>query len=138
MSVTVSPTTLLESLAEKEVVLLPLDRYQELVSRAEEPARQQPFAEVLAFRQMLSRIPAAEAILAKRLPTGYRIWTVTDTPDEEIMNAIYWREWELMERFPETDFDFHLLRLCGQPLTTLVTLADFDIHLPLHREHHYA
>ncbi len=133
MTVTVGPATLLESLAEKEVVLLPLDWYQELVSRAGEPTRQQPFAEVLAFRQMLSRISAAEAILVRRLPTGHRIWTVTDAPDEETMNAIYWHEWELMERFPETDFDFHLLRRRGQPLTTLVTLADFDIHLPLHR-----
>lgn len=131
MSITIEPSSLLESIGTKEIVLMPLSKYKELVARSEEAAKREGFQEIQIFKNMLTDIPVVEAIIANRLRKGFSIWTVTDQPSEEEVTAIYWKEWELMEHFPETDFDFHVVEREGKPLDELVTLNDVDLFLPL-------
>jgi hypothetical protein len=118
----------MEQLGDKEVVLVPLDRYNELLKRAEEQTKSR-FAEVYAFRDMLADVTEVEAVLANWDRGGYDIWTVTDEPSEETRERIYRREWELMERYLDTAFDFNILARAGEELESVVTLDSFDLVL---------
>lgn len=127
---TIDPKTLLESLSNREVVLMPLDRYQELVKKAEGLA-QEGYSPIYAFRDMLADIPEVEAVLANHANGVHSIWTVINEPSAEVRAKIYEKEWQLMEQYPQFDFSFHILEREGETLENLVSLDDFNINLPL-------
>ena len=64
--------------------------------------------------------------MARRTGDCYAVWTVVDRVDDQTREAIYWQEWALMEQYPESDFDFHLLERRGRSLETLVTVTSVD------------
>ncbi len=67
--------------------------------------------------------------MARREGNRHRLWTVVDRVDDATRDAIYWQEWALMERYPDVDFDFHILERRGRPLDTFLSLADMDVFL---------
>ncbi len=117
-------THLLESLKHEGLVLLPIERYWELIQR---PGG--PFPEVQALWERLAAIPVIEAVMAQRAGNQYAIWTVANRVDEETREFMYWQEWALMEQYPDLDFDFHLLERQERPLETLVTVTDMDVFM---------
>jgi hypothetical protein len=127
------PQTLLESLGNREVVLLTLDKYQELVKKAEGLA-QERYSPIYVFRDMLADIPEVEAVLANHANGVYSIWTVVDEPSADVRAKIYEKEWQLMEQYPQFGFSFHILEREGEELGNLVSLDDFELNLSLARK----
>ena len=72
-----------------------------------------------AYWELLSGIIEVEAVMARCEGNRHRLWTVVDRVDDATRDAIYWQEWALMERYPDVDFDFHILERRGRPLDTL-------------------
>jgi len=124
MNDTATVTYLLESLKHEGLVLLPIERYQELVQHSD-----RALSEVQVFWERLATIPAVEAVMARRTGDRYAVWTVVDRIDDQTRETIYWQEWALMEQYPESDFDFHLLERRGRPLETLVTVTAMDFFI---------
>lgn len=127
---TIDPQTLLENLGNQEVVLLPLDKYQELVKKAEGLA-QEGHSPIYVFRDMLADILEVEVVLANFADGVHSIWTVIDEPSADVRAKIYEKEWQLMEQYPQFGFSFHILEREGEELDNLVSLDDFDLNLSL-------
>ncbi len=109
---------------------MPLTRYKALAEKAE-ASEVERYTEIMAFRDLVADISPIEAILVSRFQGGYSIWTVIDEPSAAIRAKIYEREWQLMERYPQTGFSFHILEREGEELNNLVSLDRFDLNLLL-------
>jgi prevent-host-death family protein len=111
-------------------VLVDYERYSQIAEGIEDAA-------VYTFRQLVSEMQAMEAIIVMRIAGGYSIWTVADQLDEATREQLYGREWELMQLYPDLNFDFHLLERQGRDLEEFVTLKHVDLYLQV-KEKPYA
>jgi prevent-host-death family protein len=111
-------------------VLVDYKRYSLIAEGIEDAA-------VYTFRQLVSEMQAMEAIIVTRIAGGYSIWTVADQLDEATREQLYGKEWELMQLYPDLNFDFHLLERQGRDLEEFVTLKHVDLYLQV-KEKPYA
>jgi prevent-host-death family protein len=111
-------------------VLVDYERYGQMAGRVEDTA-------VYTFRQLVGEMQAVEAIIVTRIAGGYSIWTVADQLGEAARERLYDREWELMQLYPDLNFDFHLLERQGRDLEEFVTLKHVDLYLQV-KEKPYA
>jgi len=57
----------------------------------------------------ISRIPEVEYILLSKKDNYYEIWTVINKLDREARDRIYDIEYDILERFRDNYFDFHVI-----------------------------
>lgn len=96
-------------------------------------ARVLPTAEQASqrLRRLLTGIQGVEGILARETPDGVSVSIVANHLSREQRREIYDREWELMQFFVGTGFDFHLVDRQGRELREVVALDDVDLYLQL-------
>jgi prevent-host-death family protein len=111
-------------------VLVDYERYGQMAGGREDAA-------VYTFRQLVSEMRGMEAIIVTRIAGGYSIWTVADQLNEATRERLYNQEWELMQLYPDLNFDFHLLERQGRDLEEFVTLKYVDLYLQV-KEKPYA
>lgn len=80
--------------------------------------------EITAFAALLSQIGEVEELRAREIDHDFKTWVVVNNASEETRYAVYAAEWELMRRFPDSVFDFHLLDREGQDLESIITFGD--------------
>ncbi|HID28698.1 MAG TPA: hypothetical protein EYP19_01690 [Desulfobacterales bacterium] len=80
------------------------------------------------FIDLLSQIPTVEAILTTQEGRVFCFWSVVNWLDDAIEDEIYQREGELMDRFPEDLFDFHLIERRDRNLEEIISPSSFAVY----------
>lgn len=70
----------------------------------------------------LSQIPEVEYVLVKEEKTFLSIWTVIDKLDRSVRHQIYSVEFNIMSKFTEFRFDFHVIARMGRPPQAVLPL----------------
>lgn len=70
--------------------------------------------------QALSQIPEVEYVLLMKEESFLNIWTVIDKLDRTVRDQIYRIEFDIMGKFPELLFDFHVIARRGRPAQTVL------------------
>lgn len=83
----------------------------------------------VTFRRLLRGVEEVEGILASETTEGVLMCVITNDPSRDHRRTIYSREWELMQRYLGTGFDFHLIDRRDRPLCDVVSVDDSDIYL---------
>ncbi len=83
----------------------------------------------LAFRRLLGGLEGVESILASETPEGVIVSVVANNPSREHRRKIFDREWDLMQRYLGTAFDFHLIDRRDRPLCDVVSVDNSDIYV---------
>lgn len=83
--------------------------------------------------EWLGHIPNVEELRVLETKFGFEIWVIVNNASEEIRYAIYDVEWELMRRFQDYVFDFHLIDRRGMDLSSLATFAEETLTVPIIR-----
>src|ERR1039457_61618 len=58
-------------------------------------------------------IPQVRHVLAERVDGPLLVWIAVDNPEASVRKRIYQKELELIDGFPEIDFDFNLVPASG-------------------------
>jgi hypothetical protein len=87
--------------------------------------------EITAFVALLSQIGGVEELRARETEQGFKTWAVANNASEETRYAVYAAEWDLMRRFPESVFDFHLVDREGEDLDSIITFGDGTLSIPV-------
>jgi len=61
------------------------------------------------FRDKLSQIPEVEYVYSQLHEGVIRIWSVINTREKAVRNAIYEKETEILDEIPNVSLDFHVL-----------------------------
>ena len=82
-----------------------------------------------SLRRLLRQLEQVEGIFASETAEGITVSIITNNPSLDHRRAIYAREWDLMQSYPGTGFDFHLIDRRDRPLFDVVSLDDSDVYL---------
>jgi len=112
-------------------------RFAEL-EREEELATWRPmlYEEIELLTQWLAHIPDVEELRVLETKVGFETWVIVNNASEETRYAIYDVEWELMRRFQDCVFDFHLIDRRGMNLSSLATFAEETLTVPIRRRYY--
>jgi len=91
--------------------------------------RERPWEAVCTLGEALQAIERVEAILANREAEGLSISVIVNNAATEDCYEVYEREWQLMQRYPELAFDFHLIDGHDRPLSEVVSIEFSDHYL---------
>lgn len=80
------------------------------------------------FGDLVTGLPEAEAVLANYECNAMQIRTVVNELPSALESCIYVLEGELMDRFPDMGFDFHIIERQGRPLEEIVSLDLFSAY----------
>jgi hypothetical protein len=61
--------------------------------------------------------------MAERVDGPFLVWIAVDDPTPEVRARIYQKEMELIDGFPEIDFDFNLVLAMGRSHAEIATGA---------------
>ena len=87
--------------------------------------------ELGAFVERLRGIPAVETLRAQEIEQGFKTWVVVNNASEQARYAVYRAEWDLMRRFPDVVFDFHLVDREGEELDSMISFDDETLSIPI-------
>ncbi|GFP30782.1 hypothetical protein HKBW3S44_01308 [Candidatus Hakubella thermalkaliphila] len=62
-----------------------------------------------AFKDLVSKIDGVSAAYLKVRGDSFSIWTIIDRDDTALMRQVFKAEFELMDRFPDPEFDFRVI-----------------------------
>jgi len=68
----------------------------------------------LAMAKDFASIPEVRYVLTEQVEGPLLVWIAADNPEPEVRMRIYQKEMELIEGFPEVDFDFNLIPSMGR------------------------
>jgi hypothetical protein len=74
---------------------------------------------IAALVEHLSRIPEVEGIYLLREDAAFGVWTIIKAFDRQVRRRIYEREAVLIDSFPRTPFDFHVVARENMRLETI-------------------
>ena len=78
-------------------------------------------AEIDVIREMFSGISSVDSIFVNQHQDTFLVTIVLPEKDYEIEDSIYDLELRLMDKFPDSLFDFNVITLSGRKLTDIVT-----------------
>lgn len=78
-------------------------------------------AEIDAIREMFSEISSVDSIFVNQHQDTFLVTIVLPEKDYETEDRVYGVELELMDKFPNSLFDFNVIALSGRKLTDVVT-----------------
>jgi len=111
-----------------------LRRFAELEAE-EELAAWRPilYEEIDVLASSLAPISGVEELKVQETKSGFEIWVVVNNASEESRYAIYDVEWELMRRFPDCIFDFHVIDREGMDLSSMVSFGEETLTIAIRR-----
>ena len=59
-------------------------------------------------------IPQVRHVLTERVESSLLVWIAIDNPEPNVRMKVYQKELELMDGFPEIEFDFNLIPTLGR------------------------
>lgn len=68
-------------------------------------------------------VPQVRHVLIEKADGPLLVWIAVDNPEPAVRRRIYQQELDLIEAFPETDFDFNLIPAMNRPASEIVTGA---------------
>ena len=68
-------------------------------------------------------IPQVRYVLTEWLDGPLRVWIALDNPEPGVRGKVYQKELELMDGFPDIDFDFNLIPALDREVEKLTTGA---------------
>lgn len=77
----------------------------------------------VALAKDLATIPDVRHVLAEHVDGNLLVWIAIDNPEYELRTQIYQKQLELMDGFPEVNFDFNLIPAMGRSAAGLATGA---------------
>jgi hypothetical protein len=83
-----------------------------------EPAELPPQA--LRYVELVSEVPEVRLIAFGRDGLVLRLWAMTDAYDVQANEAVFARELQMYEEWPDTRLHFRVVPLEGRPLTSAV------------------
>ena len=104
--------------------------------RAEEELaapRTELYEEIDVLAESLAHISGVEELKVRETKWGFETWIVVNNASEESRYAIYDVEWELMRRFPDCTFDFHLIDRDGMDLSSIVSFGEETLTIAIRR-----
>jgi hypothetical protein len=66
-----------------------------------------------ALGRDFAAIPQVRHVLTEWAGGPLLVWIAVDNPEASVRQSIYQKELELIDLFPEIDFDFHLIPALG-------------------------
>ena len=66
-------------------------------------------------------VPQVLHVLTERVDGPLVVWIALDDANSDVRNRIYQKELDLMDRFPEIEFDFNLIPALGRRVEELAT-----------------
>lgn len=87
--------------------------------------------EISVFAGLLYPVRGVEQLKAVRTDTGFATWVVLNNASREIEYSIFDAEMELMTRFPDVIFDFHIVDRRGRQLSSVATFDEQTITVPI-------
>ena len=76
-----------------------------------------------ALGKDFSAIPQVRHVLTERVDGLLLVWIALDNPEPSVRKRVYRKELELMDGFPDIDFDFNLIPALGRKAEELATGA---------------
>lgn len=89
--------------------------------------------EIDVLANWLVHISGVEELRVRETKMGFETWVVVNNASEETRYAIYDVEWELMRRFPDCTFDFHLIDREGMDLSSIVSFGEESLTIAIRR-----
>ena len=77
----------------------------------------------IALARDFASVPQVRHVLIERVDGPLLVWIAVDDPEPSVRRRIYQKELDLIEGFPEIDFDFNLIRAMGRNANELATGA---------------
>lgn len=74
-----------------------------------------------ALGKDFSAIPQVRHVLTERVDGLLLVWIALDDPEPSVRKRVYQKELELMDGFPDIDFDFNLIPALGRKAEELGT-----------------
>jgi hypothetical protein len=68
--------------------------------------------------------PEVERILVSAGDRGLHVWSIVNNLTDERLHNVYHCEGLLIDKFPEANFDFHVIDRCDHPADDLVPSAE--------------
>jgi hypothetical protein len=68
-------------------------------------------------------VPGTEYVYVKPGDGVVQVWTVVDSPEESVFDAIYDREKALIDELRPLNFDFHVIAREGKSINSIITLS---------------
>ena len=76
-----------------------------------------------ALARILGLVPQVRHVMAETAEGVTVVWIAVDDPQPDVRRAIYQKELEIIDAFPDVDFDFNLVPSMGRPPADIVTDA---------------
>ncbi len=76
-----------------------------------------------ALGKDLGSIPQVRYVLTEWVEGPLLVWIAVDNPEASVRKKIYQKELDLIDAFPDIEFDFNLLAASGRSADELVTGA---------------
>ncbi len=77
----------------------------------------------IAMAKDFASVPQVRHVMAERVDGPFLVWIAVDDPTPEVRARIYQKEMELIDGFPEIDFDFNLVLAMGRSHAEIATGA---------------
>jgi hypothetical protein len=77
----------------------------------------------IALGKDFATIPQVRYVLTERVDGPLLVWIALDSTETSVRRNVYRKELELMDAFPETEFDFNLVAAMGRDAKELATGA---------------
>lgn len=71
----------------------------------------------------LASVHQVRNVLVERVHGALLVWIVVDDPERPVRDRIFQKQMDLMDAFPEMDFDFNLIPSMARPLSEITTEA---------------
>jgi hypothetical protein len=85
---------------------------------------------LVVYRKILHCVDGIHAILGREGDAGLTLVVIVNHMPRESRRRIHVCEWELMQHYPETGFDFRVIELRDRPLDEVVSVQLYDQYLP--------
>lgn len=76
-----------------------------------------------ALSRDLTSIPQVRHVMTDREDSNVLVWVAIDDPTPEVRQRVYQKELELIDGFPEIDFDFNLVPSMGRTAAEFASFA---------------
>jgi hypothetical protein len=76
-----------------------------------------------ALAEDLSAVPQVRQVLTDQADNTLLVWIAVDDPRPEVRHKIYQKELELLNGFPEVEFDFNLIPSHGRSAAEIASGA---------------
>jgi hypothetical protein len=77
----------------------------------------------IAMAKDFACVPQVRHVMAEHVDGPFLVWIAVDDPTPEVRARIYQKEMELIDAFPEIDFDFNVVLAMGRSYAEIATGA---------------